>query len=580
MLYIEEDFYILFEMSVVIMKRTISLLLSLLMIFSTVMIYNVSAEDEFYDCNYSFNKKDGVLTISGYGKMPFYYYEIDGYTEEAPWDYCKESVKKIVIKNGITSISAFAFSDCENLTSVQLPNSLKTIDSAAFWGCKKLPSIKIPKSVKTIASNAFSDCFNLRVLSVDKNNINYSSLKGILYNKKKTEILRYAIGRKDSKFVIPNSVNKIGINAFSKAKNLTGIVIPNKVKEICGSAFAFCEKLNNINLPNSIKTIGVNAFTDCDSLSKINLPNSIETIGDSAFINCDSLSKIVIPNKVKKIGDSTFEECKKLYCISVNRKNKYYSSLNGVLYNKTKNILVKCPMNTKIKNFVIPKGTKKIGNSAFYSCKGIVNVTIPYGVQEIDKYAFSFCINLAKVNFPDSIRKIGYESFALCESLVEVKFPFGLTTIGENSFEYCKNLRKITIPNTIKKIRREAFVECDNLKNIIFIGNEKQWYNVIIDIYNDCLIFADVTYVKDTRQSQNIVAKSFTKYLGAKPFNLGAKAKTKLSYFSNNKKVALVSANGKVTIKSVGKTIITIKAEDNTKYKSATKKITVTVKRK
>ena len=57
MLYIEEDFYILFEMSVVIMKRTISLLLSLLMIFSTVMIYNVSAEDEFYDCNYSFNKK-------------------------------------------------------------------------------------------------------------------------------------------------------------------------------------------------------------------------------------------------------------------------------------------------------------------------------------------------------------------------------------------------------------------------------------------------------------------------------------------------------------------------------------------
>ena len=124
-------------MSVVIMKRTISLLLSLLMIFSTVMIYNVSAEDEFYDCNYSFNKKDGVLTISGYGKMPFYYYEIDGYTEEAPWDYCKESVKKIVIKNGITSISAFAFSDCENLTSVQLPNSLKTIDSAAFWGCKK-----------------------------------------------------------------------------------------------------------------------------------------------------------------------------------------------------------------------------------------------------------------------------------------------------------------------------------------------------------------------------------------------------------------------------------------------------------
>lgn len=82
------------------------------------------------------------------------------------------------------------------------------------------------------------------------------------------------------------------------------------------------------------------------------------------------------------------------------------------------------------------------------------------------------------------------------------------------------------------------------------------------------------------KKSQTISAKSFTKYYGDKSFSLGAKAKTKLSYKSSNNSVATVSSNGKVTIKRIGKATITISAVSNSKYKSATKKITVNVKLK
>lgn len=81
-------------------------------------------------------------------------------------------------------------------------------------------------------------------------------------------------------------------------------------------------------------------------------------------------------------------------------------------------------------------------------------------------------------------------------------------------------------------------------------------------------------------ESQTISAKSFTKYYGYKSFSLGAKAKTKLTYKSSNNSVATVSSNGKVTIKGIGKATITISAVSNSKYKSATKKITVNVKLK
>lgn len=91
----------------------------------------------------------------------------------------------------------------------------------------------------------------------------------------------------------------------------------------------------------------------------------------------------------------------------------------------------------------------------------------------------------------------------------------------------------------------------------------------------------DITIFAKSKKSQTIsVKKSFTKKRGCKPFYLKAKAKTKLTYSSSNKKVATVNSKGKVTVKRVGKTTITIKAISSSTYVSDTKRIAVTVKKK
>ena len=81
---------------------------------------------------------DGTLTISG-TDMPNY--------NHAPWYFQRGKIKKVVIKDGVTSIGGGAFADCSGLTSVTIPNSVTSIGERAFYGCSGLTSITIPNSV-------------------------------------------------------------------------------------------------------------------------------------------------------------------------------------------------------------------------------------------------------------------------------------------------------------------------------------------------------------------------------------------------------------------------------------------------
>ena len=125
---------------------------------------------------------DGTLTISGTGDM-----------EGAPWLSQSDEIKKVVIKDGVTSIGEYAFSGCSGLTSLTIPNSVTSIGKSAFSGCSGLTSVTIPNSVTSIGYSAFSYCSGLTSLT------------------------------------IPNSVTSIGYSAFSSCSGLTSITIPNSV---------------------------------------------------------------------------------------------------------------------------------------------------------------------------------------------------------------------------------------------------------------------------------------------------------------------------------------------------------------
>ena len=142
------------------------------------------------------------------------------------------------------------------------------------------------------------------------------------------------------------SVTSIGEYAFGDCANLTNITIPNSVTSICKGAFIDCTSLTSIKIPNSVTRILRDAFRDCTNLTSVTLPESLTYIG-SAFEGCTSLTSITIPNSVTYVDAYAFAGCTSLTEIKVAVENPNYVSVNGVLYNKSRTVLICYPAGKK-----------------------------------------------------------------------------------------------------------------------------------------------------------------------------------------------------------------------------------------
>ncbi len=195
------------------------------------------------------------------------------------------NLSSVSIGDSVTEISIHAFLNCRNLKEIHFPNSFTFIDMEAFSGCTGLQKVVIPSAfindgafsgctgLKSIIIGdgvrvlcpglAFCSCFNLEAVSlgkgltdledynigafthltgitVDPDNSVYSSEDGILYNKDKTELLRYPGGRTTKSFIVPDSVNSIHYGAFL-SDNLTEITIPSGVTSVGDYAFGYSQ---------------------------------------------------------------------------------------------------------------------------------------------------------------------------------------------------------------------------------------------------------------------------------------------------------------------------------------------------
>ena len=215
----------------------------------------------------------------------------------------------------------------------------------------------------------------------------------------------------------------------------------------------------------SVTSIGEYAFGWCESLTSITIPNSVTSIGSSAFRGCKNLTSITIPNSVTSIDEDAFQWCTSLASINVDSGNVYYSSLNGVLYNKDKTELIRSPEG--IKSITIPDSVTSIGWGAFYNCESLTSITIPNSVTSIGDYAFIDCKSLKNVTIPNSVTRIGGGAFYRCKSLTSITISNSVTSIGEYAFGWCESLTSITIPNSVTSIGGRAFADCTSLKNIV-----------------------------------------------------------------------------------------------------------------
>jgi hypothetical protein len=128
----------------------------------------------------------------------------------------------------------------KTVVSFTIPDSVTTIGVYAFSGCSGLTgALTIGNSVTTIGVYAFSGCSGLTAINVDTANTAYSSIDGVLYNKAKTELIQYPIGKTVVSFTIPDSVTTIGYQAFYGCSGLTSVTFKGTITSDGLDAYAF-----------------------------------------------------------------------------------------------------------------------------------------------------------------------------------------------------------------------------------------------------------------------------------------------------------------------------------------------------
>ena len=365
------------------------------------------------------------------------------------------SLTNIEIPKGVTSIEDYAFYGCSSLTSIEISEGITNIGDRAFNGCSNLTSIEIPESVTNIGSFSFFECGSLESINVDVNNMNYVSENGIIFNKEKTEIIKYPAGKKDLKeYNIPSTVTRLEECAFEGCSSLENIKLSEKVKSIGVYTFLRCDNLKSINIPEGVTNIGDYAFEGCSSLTSINIPEGVNNIGDYAFEGCSSLTSISIPEGVTNIGDYAFEGCSSLTSINI---SEGVTSIGSEAFSGC----------SSLKSINIPKGVTSIGSSAFFGCSSLESVIIPESVTSIERGTFSGCSSLTSINISEKVTSIEDGAFSGCSSLTSIIIPEGVTSIGYRTFSECGNLKSITIPESVISIGENAFYECSSLESVI-----------------------------------------------------------------------------------------------------------------
>ena len=434
----------------------------------------------------------GVLSISGKGSIPNYYSP-----SVAPWaETHRDTIKTVVIGEGVTTIGAYAFQKHAALQSVSLPDSLTNIYAGAFANCKALVSVEIPENVTKVGAYGFSNCTALTDI--------YILSKGTLLNPsanvlpKKTVIhcvpralaLEYvekyerpfelilekvAFGQSedgltwevfsDGKLVISGEGAMQNYSQSARAPwynkcvgMIETVVIEEGVTAVGAYAFQNHKVLSSISLPSTLKEIGSSGFAVCNKLTAVEIPASVTYVGSYAFYGCSGMTDIYFLSRTTGLnnGAATLPSSALIHCIAGSKVAAYAERFDrqtdemvvldgsGVtedglaweVYSDGKLIISgEGAMQNYSQNARAPWYNKFSGM--------IKTVEIGEGVTGIGAYAFQNHKALSAVSLPDSLTEIGASAFAICKSLTEIEIPATAVDVCSYAFYGCTGMTDI-----------------------------------------------------------------------------------------------------------------------------------------
>lgn len=351
----------------------------------------------------------------------------------------------------ITSINCDAFflsdgssrkSSANKIKKITIPASVSSFSNGQYIGYNQYETMWSNYSI-------FTDCASLDEISIDENNPNWRSVDGLMYSKDGS-ILLSCPPNYQKEIKIPYSVNKISSNAFHNCTNIRSLEIPSTISDLNDGVFRGCKNLERIFLPESIYIIGQYAFENCSSLQTLEIPNSVTHIFEAAFINCSALRELNIPSSVSYIGKHrVFEGCYSLENINVDENNSYYTSIDGILFDKNFTTLLRFPIHKEYISYEIPIPVKEISEGAFNGCDYLSQIFIPEGVTIIGQDAFMGCTQLKNVSIPATLSSIQSNIFYGCQNLQSIILPGNLIEIGDNCFSDCDKLETLYSLNPI-----------------------------------------------------------------------------------------------------------------------------------
>lgn len=381
------------------------------------------------------------------------------------------ALTSVTLPEGLTYIGGSAFTET-NISELVVPDTVSELGSdgngfGAFAGMTKLTKVTLGSALPADALvRGFVGDVLLDQIDVSADNASYTAVDGVLFNKDKTQLVAYPLGR-DAAYAVPDGVTEIADYAFNQGK-AASVTFPESLKtvgesafegsalagdvtlpdglerigasafmnlqitgvniggatEIAGSAFYSDPQLVSVDLRpdlNRLTVIGPNAFALSPAITAIVMPDSLTTLGDGALANIEALQKVHIGAGLTGDISGFVTGSNNLTELTVSENNPVYSAEDNVLYGQMsydaetdadgnptfsgQHLILSLPTNT-FTEYTVKPGTVQIDDQAFRNNTALTKVVLPEGLRALGTGAFNNCTALTDINFPDSLEYV------------------------------------------------------------------------------------------------------------------------------------------------------------------------------